>query len=76
MVNRWVHANKSTPIPAIKKSINNPGFADWVSNHDKTEHKLTFADVREPIKSMFINVATDVIGNMADFLAASPDATN
>jgi len=73
LVNRWVYNTKKPSIAEIKRSITDNDFSQWVVNHDKVDHKTTFADVREPIKSMFINVATDVIRNMSEFLAASPD---
>jgi hypothetical protein len=73
LVNRWVHNVKQPTITNVKKGVEDKGFAEWIGNHDKAEHKSSFDSVREPIKSMFINIATDVIRNMAEFLAASPD---
>jgi hypothetical protein len=73
LVNRWVYNVKQPTIVNVKKAITDKQFADWIGNHDKTDHKTTFDSIREPIKSMFINVATDVIRNMTEFLAASPD---
>ncbi len=73
LVNRWVHNIKQPTITNVKKGIDDKGFAEWVGNHDKVDRKSTFDSVREPIKSMFINVATEVIRNMTDFLAAVPD---
>jgi hypothetical protein len=73
LINRWVYRTKPTPnINNIKKSVDNKQFAQWISQHDKFNHKEFIEQAKEPIKSLFIQIGVDVVRNLSQLLTASP----
>lgn len=75
LIYRWAFFDKSTNIAVLKKQIDNPEFANWVSEFDKNEFKQYYKQNMEPFESVFLRLGAVVLRNATNFLAANPDKT-
>lgn len=75
LIYRWAFFDKSTNIAMLKKQIDNPEFANWVSEFDKNEFKQYYKQNMEPFESIFLRLGAVVLRNATNFLAANPDKT-
>ena len=72
LINRWAFFDKSTSIVAVKKLIDNPDFANWVTEFDKKDFKTYYKQNMEPFESIFLRLGAVVLQNAQNFLAANP----
>jgi hypothetical protein len=72
LINRWAFFDKSTSIVAVKKLIDNPDFANWVTEFDKKDFKTYYKQNLEPFESIFLRLGAVVLQNAQNFLAANP----
>jgi len=72
LVDRWAFDDKSTPITAIKKQIENPEYSQWVTDFDKKDFKLYQKQNMEPFESIFLRLGALVLSNVSQILAADP----
>jgi hypothetical protein len=72
LINRWAFFDKSTSIVAVKKLIDNPDFANWVTEFDKKDFKTYYKQNMEPFESVFLRLGAVVLQNAQNFLAANP----
>jgi hypothetical protein len=72
LINRWAFFDKSTSIVAVKKLIDNPDFANWVTEFDKKDFKTYYKQNMEPFESIFLRLGAVVLKNAQNFLAANP----
>jgi len=72
LIYRWAMDDKSTSITAVKKQIDNPEFAQWVSEFDKSDFKRYQKQNLEPFESIFLRLGVLVLQNATNFLAANP----
>lgn len=72
LIYRWGFFDKSTNIAVLKKQIDNPEFAAWVSEFDKKEFKQYYKQNMEPFESIFLRLGAVVLRNATNFLAANP----
>jgi hypothetical protein len=75
LIYRWAFFDKSTNISVLKKQIENPEFAAWVTEFDKKEFKQYYKQNMEPFESIFLRLGAVVLKNATNFLAANPDKT-
>jgi hypothetical protein len=72
LVDRWAFDDKSTPITAIKKQIENPEYSQWVTDFDKKDFKSYQKQNMEPFESIFLRLGALVLSNVSQVLAANP----
>jgi hypothetical protein len=72
LIYRWAFEDKSTNIGALKKQIDSPEFAQWVTEFDKTDFKKYRKQNLEPFESIFLRLGVLVLQNATNFLAANP----
>ena len=75
LIYRWAFFDKSTNISMLKKQIESPEFANWVTEFDKTEFKQYYKQNMEPFENIFLRLGAVVLRNATNFLAANPDKT-
>jgi hypothetical protein len=75
LIYRWAFFDKSTNIAMLKKQIDNPEFANWVTEFDKNEFKQYYKQNMEPFESIFLRLGSVVLRNATNFLAANPNKT-
>ena len=75
LIYRWSFDDKSTNIAMLKKQIDNPQFADWVTEFDKKDFKSYRKQNLEPFESIFLRLGVLVLQNASNFLAANPSKT-
>ena len=75
LIYRWAFDDKSTNISALKKQIDNPQFAEWVTEFDKKDFKQFRKQNLEPFESIFLRLGVLVLQNASNFLAANPSKT-
>jgi hypothetical protein len=75
LIYRWAFFDKSTNIAMLKKQIDNPEFANWVTEFDKKEFKQYYKQNMEPFESIFLRLGAVVLKNATNFLAANPNKT-
>jgi hypothetical protein len=74
LVNRWAFFDKSYKIPQIRKDFKgNPKFNKWVLDTDKLNHNKMFKQNIKPFEILFFQVGAEILKNMSNFLAVSPD---
>lgn len=73
LIYRWGFFDKSTNISVLKKQIESPEFANWVTEFDKKEFKKYYKQNMEPFESIFLRLGAVVLRNATNFLAANPD---
>jgi hypothetical protein len=59
----------------LKKQIDNPQFAEWVTEFDKKDFKSYRKQNLEPFESIFLRLGVLVLQNASNFLAANPSKT-
>jgi hypothetical protein len=72
LIYRWAFNDKSTNIAMLKKQIDNPEFATWVTEFDKKDFKVYQKQNMEPFESIFLRLGAVVLKNAENFLAANP----
>jgi len=72
LVDRWAFDDKSTSITAVKKQIENPEYAQWVTDFDKKDFKSYQKQNMEPFESIFLRLGALVLSNVSQILAADP----
>jgi len=76
LVRRWAYFDKSYKIPQIRRDFKgNPEFNKWVLDTDKQNHIKIFKDNIKPFEILFFQVGAEILKNMSNFLAVSPDKT-
>ena len=75
LIYRWAFFDKSTNIAVLKKQIDNPEFANWVTEFDKNEFKQYYKQNMEPFETLFLRLGAVVLRNATNFLAANPNKT-
>ena len=75
LIYRWAFDDKSTNIAMLKKQIDNPQFAEWVTEFDKKDFKSYRKQNLEPFESIFLRLGVLVLQNASNFLAANPSKT-
>jgi hypothetical protein len=72
LIYRWAFNDKSTNIAMLKKQIDNPEFATWVTEFDKKDFKVYQKQNMEPFETIFLRLGAVVLKNAENFLAANP----
>ena len=72
LIYRWAFNDKSTNITILKKQIDNPEFANWVSEFDKKDFKVYQKQNMEPFETIFLRLGAVVLKNAENFLSANP----
>lgn len=72
LIYRWAFNDKSTNIAMLKKQIDNPEFANWVTEFDKKDFKVYQKQNMEPFETIFLRLGAVVLKNAENFLAANP----
>tara|TARA_R110001592_G_scaffold222901_1_gene478223 strand:+ start:3284 stop:4564 length:1281 start_codon:yes stop_codon:yes gene_type:complete len=68
---RWGFFNKSFRLN--NKTINDDGFLKWAIKFDKQNHKKQVKDNMLPFELLFLELGVEVLKNIQNFLAISPD---
>lgn len=73
LINRWAFSNKEVNIKAIRDSIKNEDFKNWVTTFDKSDLATQKKVAVKPIENLFLKLGVYTLKNVSQLVAINPN---
>lgn len=73
LINRWAFSNKEVNIKAIRDSIKNEDFKNWVTTFDRSDLATQKKVAVKPIENLFLKLGVYTLKNVSQLVAINPN---